>query len=419
MANNSKEVSEMRRLIPLWIILSILLCLFGPIGCKVNEPQKEVATSRVEEQEQQVNIELYIKETIQLGKREPRQGVYLGVYEGEGSHQKGPKSLEDLLGYHQVFEVMSYNLSSGLPEHAILRCIAENKIPYIKIAFDQQGDLGTLYRMITELKTSYSLPVFVELFPVHQGVSNSLLYKQTYRRGYDLLKKYLEDVVVVWSMDDGCIYDMPLYYPGDDVVDWAGLNIFIPRYRQGASYVFNRWADLDFWYKSFQKTKPMIISSLGISQYSRIDHTYDLRSVKNYLNKFYKDLPLSYPRIKGILYIDVDMAQFKEQGMDDYRLSTQEELIKHLRSLLKGPLFLQRIEEQVEGLRQGQYMKYSMTAKELGQELYLSKKVVTTFFKEVSLGKCEVKLDLEGNKYYRLADIKAQTDLYYESKDQE
>ena len=419
MANNSKEVSEMRRLIPLWIILSILLSFWGPIGCKANEPPNEVATSQVEEQEQQVNIELYIKENIQLGKREPRQGVYLGIYEGEGSNQKGYKSLEDSLGCHQVFEVMSYNLSSGLPEYAILRCIAENKIPYIKIAFDQQGDLGPLYRMITELKASYSLPVFVELFPIHQGVSDSLLYKQTYRRGYELLKKYLEDVVVVWSIDDGRIYDMPLYYPGDDVVDWAGLNIYIPRYRQGASYVFNRWADLDFWYKSFQKTKPMMISSLGISQFSRIDHTYDLRSVKNYLNKFYKDLPLSYPRIKGILYIDVDMAQIKEQGMDDYRLSTQEELIKHLRSLLKGPLFLQRIEEQVEGLRQGQYMKYSMTAKELGQELYLSKKVVTTFFKELSLGKCEVKLDLEGNKYYRLADIKAQTDLYYESKDQE
>ncbi|PHV71823.1 hypothetical protein CS063_04505 [Sporanaerobium hydrogeniformans] len=409
----------MRKRIPLWMILVLVVGCLSQVGCSSHMPQEEQAVRILEEEKKQVAVEVYIKEIIPLQKMEPLKGTYLGIYEPEKPINQNTKSLEDLAGFHPVFEVMSYTLEEGLPVRGFLRCIAEDKIPYIKIAYSKKGDLTALYRLIMNLKEEYDLPVFIELFPVQQSVNDSVTYKQAYRRGYDLLKKYIKHAVVVWSIEDSRIYDMPLYYPGDDVVDWAGLNVYIPRYKNGASYTFNYAQDMDFWYKSFQKTKPMLLSSLAISQFSRVDHTYDLRSVQNNLDFFYKEIPLMYPRLKGILYIDVDMAAINERGMENYRLSNQKELTEHLKNLLKQSLFVQKVGDEVQGLKQEQYMKYSIEATEIEGKLYLPKKLAVTLFKDFPASFCKMKEDEKGDKYYLLEDIKLYTDMYYESKSQE
>ncbi len=401
------------------IFLLLMMSMMGLAACSQEIMFDDQTVSLSQRSKKVCDIELYVKQEVKLGKYEPYEGIYLGAYVEKNKNINGEIAVfEELVNKTQAFKVFQYTMGEGLSAKEILKCMAERKVPYIKLLLGSNQDLTPLYRMISDINAPYDVPVFIELFPLTANLSQPEHYKKTYERAYEIIHKYLDNVVIVWSVDDSRIYDMPLYYPGDEIVDWAGINVYIPKYKDNSPYTFNAEETLDFWYKSFQKSKPMIISSLAVSHYSRADHAYTLNDAINKLNFFYGELPKRYPRIKGILYIDVDMGEVTRMGKDDYRITSQKQLYDFMKLKLKNKLFIHEADDLPVKKSVDLYMKYRIVTTKFDEDIYLNKKYMTALFKKVPLSKLTMIQDLDGEKYYKLDDVKLYADIYYETKEQ-
>lgn len=372
---------------------------------------KQVVVEQVPLHEQE--IELYIEEEVNAASYEPDTGVYIGAYvEKNLNLDNDIKKFEEVLGQKQAFRVFQYSESSRIVTSDILACIANRQVPYIKIMMDENYDINQVYRMVGDIKSNYSTPIFIELFPITSQVGNSVEYKKYYEQAYKIIKKYIKNSVVVWSSQLEEVEEAIIYYPGNHLVDWVGLNIYLPQYKDGIEYNPEISKTIDFWYKNFQDKKPLIISSLAVSYFSRYDHTYAVEDAKKKLGMFYNDLVHTYPRIKAILYIDVDMKEVTQLGIDDYRISAHSQITSYMTELLSDGLFLHEVKPEAT-LVTKQYLKYTVPVVESRGKLYMPEEYAKNLFHHIKLKNIAYMQDLQNEKYYSLSELLKTTNAYY------
>lgn len=350
-------------------------------------------------------VDLYLPKQINYSHLEPENGIYVGAYvENNIQLNNSMKQFEQVMGQKHAIRVMQYKTASDITSRQMLECLADKQVPYIKVLPTKDYDINPIYYMISDIKTRYSMPLFIELYPVDHTVVDAANYKDYYERAYKLIKRYLPEAVVVWSINSDSVYECMNYYPGDDLVDWVGLNIYMPRYQNGDLYETALGEGLDFWYKNFQMSKPMMLSGLAISHFSRVDHTYKVGETVEALQYFYDTIPKIYPRIKGMLYIDVDMKEVLKDGKEDYRISSQAELVNAYHELLQSDQFLHEIEDEnlVEGIEQ---MKYTVPILQIEEHKYIEKGYVRTLFNTLDTREIPYIDYLDGNRYFNLETL--------------
>ncbi len=386
-----------------------LCCTFILSGCMKNDTT--VSNTEITKKERDVTI--YIKESIHLGTYEPLKGVYLGAYVKEDRNINGDiRKFDTLIGANNIFNVFQYDPEERIESREILKCIAQSKTPYIKVYFKSEGDLTPVYRLAMDLKNAYQTPVFIELFPVNSNISNPRSYKETYEKAYKVIREYIKDAVIVWSITDDKAYESMFYYPGHRYVDWVGLNIYIPRYKSGEAYVYDGEEAIDFFYKSFQSSKPMLVSGLAISHFSRMDHTYTIYDTQQKLVYFYDDLLKKYPRIKGILYADIDMGEVRVNGKEDYTLTGQPKLADTMQQLTSTLNIINTLQQENDTKNEG-YLCYDITGTFFKNQLYIPSVYMKTLFKKVPLSKITAIEDIKGEKFYAFKDITHYCKCYY------
>lgn len=394
-----------------WICLFIF-CLILLGGCNTVKRYEDTSVIKEDLSRQAADIELYVLDEIKSGKYEPDTGIYTGAYVQKDENIAGDiAKYEALIGQEQTFKVFNYKASEGITKQDILKCIAQKKIPYIKIILSTDYDLTTLYQLIFDLKDSYRTPVFIELYPLTEKSYSPIKYRETYQRAYEILHKYLEDIVVVWSSDDTRMEDISLYYPGDPYADWVGINIYIPRYKQDMPYNYTTLHHLDYWYKTFQSKKPMLISGLAISHFSKVDHSYTVQDTISKLTLFYQDALEQYPRIKGIIYMDVNMANISQNGKEDYEITRHHQIVEAMKALSLPLNIRQRLMETDK--EQTCYQKYSVDAIYYENQLYIPQEYMSVCFNKVPLRKIRHIEDLSGKVYYAYDDIKSYCTTFY------
>lgn len=397
----------MKRANLIGIIFLCCTCMLG--GCT----QKDTTVSNIEASKKEKDVTIYIKDSINLAAYEPLKGVYLGAdVSADQNIGRDIRRFDNLIGATNAFKIFQYNPEERIANKEILKCIAQKKTPYIKVYFKSEGDLTPIYRLAMDLKSAYHIPVFIELFPVSSTMGSPEAYKETYERAYNVIKEYIENAVVVWSISDSKAYESMFYYPGNRYVDWVGINIYIPRYKSGEAYVYDGKEAIDFFYKNFQYSKPMLISGLAISHFSRVDHTYTIYDAKQKLDYFYDDLLKNYPRIKGILYVDMDMAEVRENGKEDYTLTDQPDLTDEMKQLT-GALNVIGTLQQEADIKNESYMRYDLTGTFFKNQLYIPSRYMKTIFKKVPLSKLTPIEDINGEKFYAFKDITNYYNCYY------
>lgn len=396
------------------LLIGSLIISIGGAGCsqKVFFENEEVI--RKESSGREFPMELYVEEDVKPGQYEPETGIYTGAYVQKDNNIKGDLlAYERLTGQKQTFKVFTYNPQEGISKQDILRCIAQKKVPYVKLLLGSSYDLTPLYQFIFDIRDNYHTPIFIELYPLTEKDYSINEYKETYQRAYEILHKYLTDIVIVWSTDETRVMDMAVYYPGNSYVDWAGINVYIPRYKGQDRYVYDGLNSLDYWYKSFQDKKPMLISALAVSHFSKIDHTYSIQETEDHLTLFYQKILGEYPRLKGIIYMDVDMSQISSKGKEDYCLTGQPALLETMKNL-STPLNI-NVTLQNEVTDAACYMKYSVMGTYFQDELYIAQEYMYSCFKNLPLKKIEHVEDLTGELYYSYADIQKYCKTYYKA----
>ncbi|OOB80500.1 MAG: hypothetical protein BEN19_04630 [Epulopiscium sp. Nuni2H_MBin003] len=345
-------------------------------------------------------VQLYIKDEYDLGLFEPERGVYLGAYTGNAELTQN--SFESSVGTDMAFKVFQYTAKNSITNKEILECIANEQMPYIKYLLNEDNIDSSLYHFIGDLSSMYKIPIFIELYPLNEDITDPRKYKENYIKAYQEIKEHVPEAVIVWCVDYDSIEDSLAFYPGDTYLDWAGLNIYMPKYKEDILVEYTIENNIDVWYKLFQDKKPLMISGLAISNYSNIDNAYTIFEAQDKLKYFYEDIPNIYPRIKSILYVDIDMRRYG--GDDDYRITADPKILNHVVDLWDNTIFLEDV-ISTPNQTAAEYKNYNLPAYTYNDVYYIEEIYLESIIDKHILDKVSVFKDLEGNIYYPLEEL--------------
>ncbi len=314
------------------VATTALVFLLG--GCQVSDATgKKSNTDKIEKvsiTEENV-YDVYVKDTsYRLSKYEPSEGNLLGAYILGDKYVKGDiSSFEEKVGTpHEIYaDIMRQG--DLFPLQWVLECYSQGKTPMV-ILYPSEGynifDMDAIEETAEEFGI-LDIPIFLQLYPNPLSYQcEAEYYIENFRRIREIFQKAAPNVAFVWSIDSSNVKDSIAFYPGDDWVDWIGLNIY--SLLEGEST--NLWSNVDYFYYTFQSSKPLMISQLGISHYSTGEHKYETESAARLIEEFYRRTEADYPRIKAIVYMDYNGAEYapKDAVRNDFTVTGEKSILK-------------------------------------------------------------------------------------------
>lgn len=345
---------------------------------------------------------------LKLSKYEPVTGCYAGAYILSDKIIGGNISnFEKQVGKEHA--IYSYNMVAGaeFPEKWFLECVAEMKTPSITI---NPLNLYNPYNLELLTKTAkevgaFNLPVFIQLYPYSKGMGYAADdYVKFYKQAKAVFKELAPNAALVWSVYFEDVYDCGAYYPGDDCVDWVGISIFLDvtgdgQYADAINYI-------NYFYYNYQKLKPIMVSELAVSHFTTQSNAYYISQAADEINKLYGAIRKSYPRIKAVMYIDLNLVEpAKGKNLNDYSI-TNDDTLKHTYSAaVSGALFLSDL-DPVQDAYAKITIKSPFPAYYKGGEYYIAHK---TLEHDLNLPDLQLLSDkavlIEGEKYYTMAAV--------------
>lgn len=313
-----------------------------------------------------------------LAKYEPKNGFYVGIYsENDKKIGQNLYKTEEVYGPHQIFlfyqnwnQRFNYDHEFGVPLDTKMAKRAKKENAAIQIALNAMDGLDSVEEnkwIIEWAKEAKKLdmPIFLRFLGEMNGdwvpwSGEPEKYKEKFILVHDIMEKYAPNVAMVWCPNDVPVelngYRIEDYYPGDEYVDWVGVNFYVDYYNSGRTDLpNNRFQNpldhLNYIYNKFSDRKPIMICETGVSHYS-IPNNEDLTdwAVEN-LKKLYTMLPIKYPRIKAINYFSLNQNNpnyHVGNRWNNYAISENKKVEAAYKKLIKSSSIVKEIGGSVD-----------------------------------------------------------------------
>lgn len=206
----------------------------------------------------------------------------------------------------------------------------------------------------------YGLPVFLRFAAEMNGdwtpwSGNPDLYIEKFRLVARVMREEAPNVAMVWSPNYYPDDNVDAYYPGDQWVDWVGINAYSDYYFNGnpnfsesvaaAHYQgrnanpLHKFKDI---YNRYASRKPIMICETGVAWANRCPYV-DVSDWGAYnLGRVYSYLPLLYPQVKAIYNFNYDISN---KGPDypafsHYLISGNEKMLRAYRQATASQWYL-------------------------------------------------------------------------------
>lgn len=329
-------------------IFSFFLALIFLSGCNSKNIKKE-NTAPVNATSDQKTTEIYNlfleNETYKLKKFEPKNNIYNGILLEENEKNSILNFENQINAKHSIY-LYNLNLGEEYPLSWILNCYSKYKTPFITILppedITQIFDTNLLEKTAKDFG-NLDIPIFLNFYPVSEKIAISPEeYKNFFKLAKTYFSMYAKNICFVWSVNSNFAYNSKDFYPGDEYTDWVGINIEENILENNElNIIFN---ELDTFYKTYEKTKPIAISYLAISHFSNKTLNYNIEKKIKELERFYSYIPFKYPRIKMINYINYDNFKEKEKtNKQNYSLTDNKDILKKYKELIENKIFLSNV----------------------------------------------------------------------------
>ena len=305
-----------------------------------------------------------------LAKGEPSRGCYFSAFVGPDASIraelfKGGGNLEDALGrilnkriavqwlyfdYENPAELNAYlNSPSGYKNRSVVLQVALEPRKGIDTVKDDAvlhaqarafADMGrpVFLRFASEMNGNWT--------PYHK---NPELYREKFKLVHDVMKKVAPNVIMIWCVGSEPHNNWDDYYPGDEYVDWVGVNFYSVLHHNNdpkqpadkESFEFH----LDNIYKKFAAQKPIAICEYAACREEALHSGADRSDwAASKYRELLKKLPLKYPRVKMLGLFNVNTMKLKfgisAPKTNNYLFSDSPVLIKALRESLSSDYYL-------------------------------------------------------------------------------
>lgn len=295
---------------------------------------------------------------------EPPTGCYLGAFLDLDDSLKGtftdqntrvrrlPQDFERLTEREHASYFFYMGYGTEPPMDWLQYLARKGKMIHVALepndGLDKVQDDQYLHR-IAKAFASIDAPIFVRFASEMNGPwvnyhGNANQYREKFRLVSETMHAHADNVAMVW-----CPYTTPVnpindYYPGDEAVDWVGVNFYSvtyhnQRYEEPAHHI-NPTAKLDWVYDKYSDRKPIMIGEYGATHYSALEAKTVANYAKGCIASLYDALPRRYPRVKAIFYFNGNNLRLQHRLNNNYAVTQNPDVLAAYSSAISDPWFL-------------------------------------------------------------------------------
>lgn len=170
-------------------------------------------------------------------------------------------------------------------------------------------------------------------------------YIAKWRLVCNVMRRVAPNVIMVWCPFATPKSTIPLYYPGDEYVDWVGLNVYSVVVHEGninKRAVENAVQHLEFIYNLYSSRKPIAVCEYAATHFCQATNGETVDFAVREMRRMYEAIQLRFPRVRMINWFSVDTV---EEGLahNDYSLTTNATVLATYRSLVSSGYFLSKV----------------------------------------------------------------------------
>ncbi|WP_231593999.1 glycoside hydrolase family 26 protein [Cytobacillus firmus] len=300
------------------------------------------------------------KGNVPAEKYEPRSGIYLGGYVLQDEYiNKSMNTFNKLTGktHASYFRYVGYG--KPFPKEWAEEVIAAGGFP--QVAWEPNNGLEEVKddeyllqfaKDAGELKVPILLRYASEMngtWTFYSGHSEK--YIEKWKLVHDVMEKEAPNVMMLWN-----VFTMPEstiaeFYPGDEYVDYVGVNIYNVFYHNDKIEEKSDFEDplrlLDYVYNTYSHKKPIVIGEYGATNYTVTDGKHHDEFAVEKITRMYKYLPELYPRVKFIYYFDVNNLVNAPEGrkINNYAITEKKSILNAYSDNIKTDRYLSKVEE--------------------------------------------------------------------------
>ncbi|MBS1723288.1 MAG: copper amine oxidase [Armatimonadetes bacterium] len=308
-----------------------------------------------------------LKRNDTRAKFEPPYGCYLGAYidsdrtlkrtfaDQSGRVHRYPEEFEAAAGkaHASYFFYMGYG--GKLSCEWVRQLGTQGRI--VHIALEPNRGLGEvkedryLRNLADDLRMT-GAPVFLRFASEMNGdwvpySGNPTEYRQKFRLVSKVMHERAPNVAMVWCPYATPASTIPVYYPGDDAVDWIGVNMYnVTYFNQNVNTPGWRVFPtdmLDFVYRAYSSRKPIMIGEYGVTHYSALERTPQTDYAVRCIKALYMALPRKYPRVKAIHYFDGNNLDLPQVMNNNYAVTQNASVLGTYKAVTAQSYFLRQI----------------------------------------------------------------------------
>ncbi len=352
-------------------------------GNPVRASAAELDAKNLKDQEKEPYTLYTLKNDYRLSMYEPTEGCYLSAnITGDKLIEGRIEQFEELTGKKHTMYSYSYKMGEQFPVSFVLGAISKIKTPFIELLPENDNlyiDNG-LIDSTARAFGKFSIPMFIQLCPVDKSYDTEA-YKKYYTAVRQKFREFAPKCTFVFSVSNDYAFRAMKYYPGDEYVDWVGIDVF-RKINDAGVYDGETFSDIDYVYYTFQSKKPIMLSKLGISSYSSRDYKYKPSLATSELERLYGTIINYYPRIKAINYMDytelteTSLPNLPGRGgvLQSYCITDSEGVLEAYKKAVESSLFLPSLDVKSKGDLNSQWLRSPFMAYKIDNDYYISEK---------------------------------------------
>jgi hypothetical protein len=308
---------------------------------------------------------------LSLAKWEPPNGCYLGAFidrderlrstfsdENFQTHED-PEAFAKLTGkrHASVFCYVSYG--RPFPKKWIARLKQRGCVPHI--AWEPNDGLSIVQddqylRRFAKDCAEANCPIFLRYasemngdWCKYGGDANAAEYVKKWRLVQQVFARTAPNVALIWCVNVVPQKNIPNFYPGDEFVDWVGINFYsVPFYDndpQNPGLADSPADYLKYIYSTYASKKPIAICEFGASHLAKAENKDRSEWASQKINELYAALPRLYPRVKLVDVFDMDNLKHAATGrqLNNYSIADSEIVLNGYRKAIAPPYFLSKV----------------------------------------------------------------------------
>jgi len=290
-----------------------------------------------------------------LAKFEPRRGCYLGAFVMRDENVNGRMDeWEERVGKGHASYLRYVGYGRPFPEEWVREVRELGAVP--NLALEPNGGLGEVrdnayLRGFAKAAAASGGPVFLRFASEMNGSWTAYSgdpgrYRSKFRLVAGVMRKLARNVAMVWTPYCMPVGNIPDYYPGDDAVDWVGVNIYSVHHHNGSLESPAAHEDptalLRPIYARYAARKPIQISEYAATNFClACDLAVPAFAVRK-MQKLYSSLPRQFPRVKMVYWFSWDTIS-GGAAENNYAVTAEPKILRAYQDVTRSAHFLSRL----------------------------------------------------------------------------